>query len=643
MSSVETPPPIGASKRPARPIGLGADELAVVAAFAETMAPAGGPLPPAELEVPVSASLGELSARLGSGQLGVVRAGIRAFDRLPFPRRFRTLTPAERASFLARLSRSVMPHSRELLLLMKTLYAANYLRDERVRSAIGAEARCATDGPEPSAPLDLGSLEPRGAGEECDFAIVGSGAGGASAALVLADAGFDVLVLEAGDHYDRRSYPDDPLEASLGLYRESALTIAEGLPPIPVPVGRVVGGTTVINSGTCFRAPDSVLCDWRDRFGIAWATELDEGFEEAERILEVQRPASDRVGRNGALVAEGAAALGLEGAPLARNAGSCVQCSSCPQGCRLDAKRAMHVSYLPRAVAAGARIRKGVDVQRVLCRQGRARELDCLADGRPWQVEARHGVILAGGTLGTPEVLLRSGLGGGAVGRNLRLHPSSWVGARFDEPVRGWEGIMQSYGIEQWSDRGVMLEATFTPPAFGGQWLPGVGAEHQRRLAEFSHIAANGVQVRDDHSRGRVRLRRGGGVRISYRLRSPEVRRLAFGIARAAEIFFAAGAREVYPQISGSPILRPADGGWLESRRVRAHDLRVEAFHPMGTARIGVDEGTTVADPAGAVRGTDGLWVADASTFPTAPGVNPMVTIIALARRIALGIAERHA
>src|SRR5262249_27774421 len=141
--------------------------------------------------------------------------------------------------------------------------------------------------PEPAG--TLGDTEPRGEGEECDVVIVGSGAGGAVAAASLAEAGLDVLVLEAGRHYERGTHPPDRLRAIGSLYRGAGLTVATGKPPIVVPVGRVVGGTTVVNSGTCFRAPESVLDDWSKRFGIDWAPDLDADFAEAEETLRVQR------------------------------------------------------------------------------------------------------------------------------------------------------------------------------------------------------------------------------------------------------------------------------------------------------------------------------------------------------------------
>jgi len=625
-------------------VELGVRETEVLGAFAQTMAP-GGALPAAEAEIPVSTSMSELSRRLPSRQIRFMRLGIRAFDWLCFPRRFSRLPSERRGELLERWARSRWPHQRELLMLLKTLYSLNYLRDERVRTAIGYEARCEVDGPEP-ADLPLGEMTPTEDGEDCEVAIVGSGAGGAAIAVALAEAGLDVLILEAGPYANRNTYPADPVEASARYYRDSGLTVAVGLPSIPIPSARMVGGTTVINSGTCFRATDAILERWRVEFGVGWARDLDEHFEEAERMLEVRPLELETLGRNGQLVAAGATALGAHGEPLHRNAGRCVQCSACPQGCRLDAKKAMHVSYLPRAVAAGARIRAGVEARRVVIEAGRARGLECVVpDGgggrRAYRVHASKAVISAGGSFGTPELLLRSGIEHPAVGRNLRLHPSAWVGARFGEPVRGWEGVMQSYGIDQWADQGVMLEATFTPLAYCGQWLPGVTSEHQERLLDFDRIGSNGVQVRDETSSGRVKLGADGTIRVGYRLSKGEARKVAFGIARAAEIWFAAGAEEVYPQVSGNPILRRGDLAAFESRPPAGRELRIESFHPMGSCRIGADASIAPIDTDGSVRGVAGLYVADASVFPTSLGVNPMMTVIAVAARLGRLLAGR--
>jgi choline dehydrogenase-like flavoprotein len=609
------------------------------------MAPGLDGLPAAERDLDVSGPVAEFLRSLSPTVLLRLRLGLRAFEWLPFPWRFSRLDPAAADEFLARLDRSRFPLHHELLMMAKIFSTLGYAVAPEVEARIGTEISCAlADGSLPEPAGSLGDTRPRGEGEECDVVIVGSGAGGAVAAATLAEAGLDVLVLEAGDHYNRDNYPDGRLEAITTLYREAGLTIAAGSPPIPIPVAKAVGGTTVINSGTCFRAPDQILENWRQEFGLSWAGELDADYAEAEEFLRVTQLDPKRMGRNGQLAMEGAEALGASGAPIHRNAGDCVQCSSCPFGCAIDAKRGMHVSYLPRAVAAGARIRAGVEAQQVLVEDGRAAGVACStrdASGRehPYTVRARRAVIAAGGAFGTPELLLRSGLGGPQVGRHLRIHPACWVGARYEEEVRGWEGVMQSYYVDQWeAQHRILLEATFTPLAFGGAWLVGTGAEHQRSLLGFGHIGSIGVHL-CDRSHGTVGLANEGVLRAGYKLNEDDARHVVFGIARAAEVHFAAGATEVYPNIARAGVLRPGDLPRFEATRFKPSELRLEAFHPMGTARISADPRRGVCAVDGSVNGTAGLYVADASLFPTSVGVNPMMTIIAFAKQVARGVA----
>jgi choline dehydrogenase-like flavoprotein len=611
------------------------------------MAPGIDGLPAAERDVDVSGPVARFLTSVSPRVLTRLKLGLRAFEWLPFPWRFSRLDREAQEDFLHRLEGSRFPLHHDLLLMAKLFSTLGYAVTPAVQERIGFKISCGlADGSLPEPAGSLGDTEPPGEGEECDVVIVGSGAGGAVAAATLAKAGLDVIVLEAGEHYDRSNYPSDHLDAIAGLYRDGGLTIAEGKPPIPVPVAQVVGGTTVINSGTCFRAPDPVLENWKQRFGVAWARDLDADYAEAEGFLRVTQLDPERMGRNGQLAMEGAAAIGASGAPIHRNAGSCVQCSSCPFGCEIDAKRGMHVSYLPRAVAAGARIRAGVHANRILLEDGRAVGVAAtVAAGgnrrrRDFTVRARRAVIAAGGALGTPELLQRSGLGGRQVGRNLHIHPACWVGARYEEEVRGWEGVMQSFYVDQWEHTGILLEATFTPLAFGGAWLAGSGRSHQEAMLDFGHVGSIGVHLCDESS-GRVGLGAEGSLRASYKLTGEDAGRLAFGIARAAEVHFAAGASEVYPNIARVGVLRPGDLAQFEATTFKPSELRLEAFHPMGTARIASDPGEGACAADGSLNGTRDLYVADASLFPTSVGVNPMMTVIAFAKQIARGLAEK--
>jgi choline dehydrogenase-like flavoprotein len=575
------------------------------------------------------------------------RLAVRALEWAPFPRRFSRLDPARRTALLESMERSRLAPRRQVVLLVKTLSTVLYTSRPEVQRAVGSATRCATvDGAPPGTErLEPDDLEAPEGMERCDVAIVGSGAGGAAAARALAERGLDVIVLEEGPYRDARSYTTDPLEALPALYRDGGLVLCEGRPAIPVPIGRCVGGTTVINSGTCLRAPDAILHGWRERLGIGWATDLDGEYESLERDLAVRRVDPARAGRNAELCRAGADALGAESFPIPRNAGDVVCCGTCPTGCAIDAKRAMHVSELPRAVAAGARIRAGARVRRVLLEGGRVAGVDsAVKGGGRYEVRARA-VIAAGGAVGTPQLLLGQRLANasGALGRHLRIHPAAWVGALYPEPVRGWDGVMQAWHVSEWSDRGLFLQSTFAPLAFGAHWLPGAGERFKERVASYDRVGIIGAQLSESSSEGRV-IVRNGRARTTYRLSSADAATLRFGIARAAEIHFAAGAEEVYPQVGRLEALRSArEAGAVENGRFRPSDLRLEAFHPMGTARMGADPHRTVVGPSGEAHDVPGLYLADASILPTSPGVNPMLTIMACSRRIAAGLADRLA
>ena len=265
---------------------------------------------------------------------------------------------------------------------------------------------------------------------------------------------------------------------------------------------------------------------------------------------------------------EGAEALGVSHRPLLRNAGACHQCSSCPNGCRIDAKRAMHVSYLPRAVAAGARVRAGVEARQIVFDGERATGVECRAgvadaraEGHPFTVRARARRGARGRGVRHPGAAAALGLQvrrAASLGATCASIRPAGSGRASTRTSAAGTGVMQSYAVDEWERRGILLEATFTPLAFGGQWLPGTGVEHQERLLAYDRIASTGVHLSDTLQRAGRRSARDGSLRISYRLTRDDAERLVFGIARAAELFYAAGAREVYPQISGMPTIAPS-------------------------------------------------------------------------------------
>jgi len=466
-----------------------------------------------------------------------------------------------------------------------------------------------------------------------DVVVVGTGAGGAPAAKELAEGGARVVMLEEGGHHPAETLTARPRESLVTLYRDGGQVATVGDPPIVLPLGRAVGGTTLVNSGTCFRTPPHVLERWRREDGLD--LDLEACFARVEAELNVVEVPPALAGRNAAVVRRGAEALGLSSGYLRRNVRGCVGSGVCAYGCPAGAKQHTGATYVPKAHAAGAVTYTGVRVRDVLVERGRASGVEGrTGGGGRLRVHAQH-VILAAGAIHTPVLLARNRLGraSGMLGRNLSIHPATAARARFDEEIVQWDGVPQSYFVDELADDGIMLEGIAGPPDYLAMAIPRSGPEHRALMLDARRLAQFGVMVCDT-ARGRVHDLLGRPV-VRYDLHRDDAARFARGLELLARIWFAAGAREVVVPVKGVPALRDGDTRPLRDARVRPRDLTLMAFHPLGTARAGADPARSVLDPGLQVRGTPGLYVCDASAVPTALGVNPQITIMALATRLA--------
>jgi choline dehydrogenase-like flavoprotein len=470
---------------------------------------------------------------------------------------------------------------------------------------------------------------------EADVCVIGAGAGGAVVAAELAEGGADVVVLEQGPRHDPDTFTARPPQMLARLYREAGQTLTLGTPPIVLPLGRGLGGTTLVNSGTCFRTPPHVLDRWRHDYGLELDSEtLDPCFDRVERALSVSEVTPALAGRNAAVSLRGAAALGWSHGYLRRNARGCVGSGVCAFGCPTSAKQHTGITYVPRAAAAGARILTGVAVRRIEVRAGRVhavhgRRAD-VSQAEDIEVRAPR-VVLAAGTIHTPLLLAANRLGGesGQLGRNLSVHPATAGFALMDEVVDMARGVPQSFYVDEWAGAGIMFEGIAGPPSYAAASLPLQGERHARAMRSYRHLAQVGLMV-SDSSRGRVRAVAGRPL-ITYDLDAADLDRFRTGIQHMRELFLSAGAREVY---------LPVPEG-VAPERVRARDLRLMAFHPLGTARADADPRRGVVDGDLRLHGLEGLYVADGSVVPSSLGVNPQITIMALATRLAYHLLER--
>jgi choline dehydrogenase-like flavoprotein len=620
---------------------------ALALAFARAMLPAGRVLPAgdersAAAALRFAADIAPAGPRAIRALLELFEQAARAYAGRPFSR----LDRATQDRLLARWQGE--PVLARALFLLAFVFKAGHFDHGSVYEAMGAQY--VKGGPaEPArwlAQVRRGDELPAGEALECDAVVVGSGAGGAVVAKELADRGYAVVIIEEGALYRRDAFRGSPLAAKRRFYRGKAAIAAVGNAVIPTFMGRLVGGSTAINTATCWRTPAWILERWCDELGTdaLSSARLAPHFGRVERFLGVA-PVPDRLlGGLARVVARGCDRLGWKHGPVERNAPDCDGQGVCDFGCPSGGRRGMDASYVPAALARSALLVTGTRAEQVLIERGRAVGVVGRVPGSDRTLRVRApAVVLSGGAVPSPLLLLRQGIGNrsGQVGRNLSLHPACSLTARFEEPVGSHVFVPQDYCCSEFHRDGILLLGATAPLSMLPLMLPMLGRELTGAVERYDRHASLGVMV-EDHTRGRVRLGRGGEPRLSYWLTPVDLARLHRGLEHAAELFFAAGALEVYPTlVRGIRFARDGGLGALRRLRLRPWDLVLISFHPLGTCRMGTDPRRSVVGLDHQSHDVPGLFVVDGSSLPGPPAVNPQLTIMAMADRAAGLIAER--
>jgi len=492
-----------------------------------------------------------------------------------------------------------------------------------------------------------------------DAVIVGSGAGGGVIAGELSGAGQEVVVLEAGGYFNESDFNQLELWAYEHLYRGGGITqTASG--SIALMAGANLGGGTTVNWTNMLRTTPWVREQWEREFGLEGlaGADFDAHLDAVFARTGATDRCSDRNGPNQRLV-DACEARGLQWQTIVRNTDPATYSPDTAGflgfGDQSGSKQGTLKTYLQDASDRGARIVTGCRVERVLVAGGRAAGVEGVAvgaDGGRTRVVVRAPVVVcAAGALETPALLLRSGIGGPAVGDHLRLHPATVLGGFYDEPQRGWWGAPQAALSAQWADLedgyGFLIETSHASPGLTGTAVPWqTGRQHKDDMARGRTTSALVLLVRD-RGHGRVTIDAAGNAVHHYDLVDPlDERHFRLGLAELVRLHAAAGAEEIL-SFHRKPLRWRRDGGEdLErfAERVAAGPLTpyehpIFALHQMGSARMGSDPATSVAGPWGELHDMPGVWIGDASAFPTATGTNPMATVMALARRTAGAIA----
>jgi choline dehydrogenase-like flavoprotein len=475
--------------------------------------------------------------------------------------------------------------------------------------------------------------------ESFDYLIVGSGAAGASAARVLADTGSSIAVLEEGPAVTTEQFVDRALPTFRNLYRARGAQLTGGRAPMLVIQGRCLGGSTVINSAIMRRLPEEVWREWATVHGLGAKlpyADIDAASAEIEEELSAAPTPEPIWGGNNSLLKLAADRTGAAGGPTRRNTVGCRGSARCNLGCPNGAKQSMQLSYLPYAERRGAQLLAGEKVDRVLFRGTRA--VGVRTERRTlW---AARGVLMAASAVQTPGLLWRSGIRARHLGRHFQGHPGMAMVGLFDNPVGIGRGATQGFEVDGFrADSRVKLETLAVPPETFFAGLPGVGPRWLSLMAEFPRSAVWVLPLRSmGEGRVGVGLRQGS---LAFRLHPADLPNLKRGLRHAAELMFAAGAREVTSPVQGLPDrLRPDQLRLIDEAPEDPAAYPLAMSHLFGTARMSRRPADGVVGGDFRVHGREGLYVVDSSVFPTNLGVNPQLAIMALARIAATRIAS---
>jgi choline dehydrogenase-like flavoprotein len=474
---------------------------------------------------------------------------------------------------------------------------------------------------------------------ECDVVVIGSGAGGAPVASFLAEKLIATVIIEEGKYYTRKDFTGQSYDSVRKFYRPIREMIAISNVPTIIPAGRLVGGSTAVNTGTCWRTPENILKKWSDELSLKELSpeKMSKYFERVENKIKVEEAKDKVIGPIKDVISKGADAMGLRHFRLKRNAPDCDGSAVCNFGCPTDARLSTNLSYIPDALKSGAVLITCAKAEKIIIENGKACGVEVKSTESHKRIKIRaKAVVVACGTIMTPVLLTKSGVKNSKLGKNLTIHPSVNVGAIFEnEQISPHKYAPQAYCVDL-REKGILLLHGGLPPEFAATQIPYIGKEFSNIMSKYENTAWFGALCEDRPS-GMVFQLNGKPI-IFYFLREMERKMLEEGVKVVAKIFFFAGAKEVFLP---SRNIRSAKSISEIEKISNMKFSYIVGFHPLGTARMAKSPKYGVVDENHETFGVKNLFVVDGSAVPTAIGVNPQVTIMALAERAAEKIAER--
>jgi len=479
---------------------------------------------------------------------------------------------------------------------------------------------------------------------ECDVVVVGSGAGGAVVAKELAEKGFGVIILEEGKYYTRKDFTGKAGESFRKFYREKGLTFAIGNAFIPIPMGKMVGGSTAINTGTSWRTPPWILEKWVKEFNLRELSpeKMEKYFEKVEKTIQVEETKRKVIGKIADVIARGCEALGYNHYPVKRNAPECDGQGVCTFGCPTDAKKSTNISYIPMALKDGALLLEETRFKKLIMKNRRVEGVIAqTSSGKEIQIRAKVVVLSCGGIMTPFHLLQQDGFKNKNIGKNLTIHPATSVLAYCpNDDIRQYNHVPQGYCVDTFMKMGILLLHGGLPIDAGAGAIPFIGEKFSFAMSNIDKIASFGAMIEDDPSG--IVFPIGRRPFVFYWIKEREKKLLKLGTEIVIKIFLSAGSHEIWPMIRKCPPIK----NWRDYEKFLKmdfppHDYILSAFHPLGTCRMGICPSKSVVDENHKVWDTENLYIVDGSVVPSSIGVNPQITIMALATRAAEKVAER--
>lgn len=482
---------------------------------------------------------------------------------------------------------------------------------------------------------------------ECEAVVVGSGAGGGVVAKELAERNIATVIVEEGKYWTRKDFTGQAVESFRKFYRRPSEMFTFGNTIIGLPMGKMVGGSTAINTGTCWRTPEWILNRWVKELGLVDFSpeKLEPYFKRVEAILRIEEAKDEIIGGIKNVIARGCDALGFRHYPVKRNAPDCDAQAVCDFGCPTDARLSTNVSYIPYALRSSALLLEETRASRILIENGRAVGIEAESVSSNKKITIRSKVVvLACGAIMTPAFLLKQRIcnSSGLVGKNLTIHPGVGVGAYFEnDDISPHKHTPQGYCIDSLHREGILFLGSGLPIDLGAIAIPYIGEKFSEVMSGYEHTAWFGAMIEDSPS-GRVFLFNGRPL-IFYWLKRREIELLKKGIVTLSRVYLHAGAKHVFPPVRGlEEINSLSDLNHLIQKKISAREFKtIVAFHPLGTCRMGVNPATSVVNMNHETWDIKNLFICDGSVVPTSIAVNPQETIMALSTRAAEKIAER--